>query len=819
MNLDRAAKPGNKKLSLVLALMSLCLSLSCPLVGAEAKSKPELLLAKKTEEPKDEESKSAGKKEKSEKSEKSKEKVEKTAREEKAEKTEKAEKAEKADKTEKSDKSEKSAKGRSKKEEKAEKETAQKEEKESKSAKSAKQPKKGFFGFGKEAQVEKAESKEASPREEKKAESAAAKPEPGQKVEEKAAAKEPEKLPEFTPDKALISVLHDLNRSLKDSEEIKAIEDPNEKFVLALAQEVLDKALKDPKVIANRILAREDEGKARTRLTAEAWSSGDVEVSEKFHGSLSAIWAKRIGGLMTLTIAGDCSDRQAPDGKPVNEFLVVITARSPVESGFDIQSQGNVTFWLGKLDKVAVEAGCIKRPEAETSQNGEGTPQPADSVAQTNGDAKKKPLALPPLLTNSYRRHYELVMLTNLQRQSRQKLASLTEAALYPESSGGDEDKPAKTAVKKVVKKVVEKPAEEETEDTADTAEAAEKPVTKVAKATEKKETTAVGDDEEAKVVDEAFVQPKEKPVSEKKIEKSASRQIAVATPSPPRTSPAPNNNSIQQNQQIHQDQVEQATGPRLPRSTAVLQLPERALAGQYLTVAILDDKKTAESNVELSFNGVSLITDQNGQAVYQIPEDASPGRSLNISLTARPYDMPFVVEVLHPLSFGKAAATPPKLDKTTPLTAGVPWMVVDGHNFDGIAHNNRVIIDGAMDGKIIAASPVQLKFAIPEEVKLSPGLHTLVVSTEGMRSNPIPFEYAAAEVQNDSKENNANKIVVKVLGTASKVPVKVVNLSPDVARLNQARLVSCGGAENNVVVPLQRLKKGAVKLQAEIEL
>ena len=88
MNLDRAAKPGNKKLSLVLALMSLCLSLSCPLVGAEAKSKPELLLAKKAEEPKDEESKSAGKKEKSEKS---KEKVEKTAREEKAEKTEKAE--------------------------------------------------------------------------------------------------------------------------------------------------------------------------------------------------------------------------------------------------------------------------------------------------------------------------------------------------------------------------------------------------------------------------------------------------------------------------------------------------------------------------------------------------------------------------------------------------------------------------------------------------------------------------------------------------------------------------------------------------------
>ncbi len=344
--------------------------------------------------------------------------------------------------------------------------------------------------------------------------------------------------------------------------------------------------------------------------------------------------------------------------------------------------------------------------------------------------------------------------------------------------------------------------------------EAPEKPVAKVAKAQtpEKKETASAGDEAEAKVVSEA--PEKEKPAPEKKIEKPAPQKIALAAPSkpvPPVSTPVPAVSAP-----VPQEQL---SGPRLPRSTAVLQLPERALAGEYLTVAILDDKKTAESNVELSFNGVSLITDQNGQAVYQIPEDASPGRSLNISLTARPYDMPFVVEVLHPLSFGKAASTPPKLDKTTPLTAGVPWMVVDGHNFNGIAHNNRVIIDGAMDGKIIAASPVQLKFAIPEEVKLSPGLHTLVVSTEGMRSNPIPFEYAAAEVQSDSKENNANKIVVKVLGTASKVPVKVVNLSPDIARLNQARLVSSGGAENNVVVPLQRLKKGAVKLQAEIEL
>ncbi|MBK7840495.1 MAG: hypothetical protein IPJ49_23040 [Candidatus Obscuribacter sp.] len=50
---------------------------------------------------------------------------------------------------------------------------------------------------------------------------------------------------------------------LKDSEEVKSIQDENEKFIVALAQQVLDKALSDPKVVANRIVAREDESRVK----------------------------------------------------------------------------------------------------------------------------------------------------------------------------------------------------------------------------------------------------------------------------------------------------------------------------------------------------------------------------------------------------------------------------------------------------------------------------------------------------------------------------------------------------------------------------
>ena len=273
------------------------------------------------------------------------------------------------------------------------KEQAKEQDKKNKKEKAEAKPKKGFFGFGKEAQVEKEEAQEAEEKAEAKADkpgkavkaektekaerdSKSAKESKNETAEKKteegnlkeAKEKAEEKLPEFVPDKALISVLNDLSRSLKENPEILASRDENEKFVVKLAQEILEKSLKDPKVIGNRILPQAEESQARHSLSAEAWSSGDIEISEKFHGSLSAVWAKRVGGLMTVTVAGDCRDRKAPDGSQVNEFLVVISARSPVESGFDIQSQGNVTFWLGKLDQIAVEAGCVNKSEEASTE-------------------------------------------------------------------------------------------------------------------------------------------------------------------------------------------------------------------------------------------------------------------------------------------------------------------------------------------------------------------------------------------------------------------------------------------------------------------
>ena len=688
----------------------------------------------------------------------------------------------------------------------------------------------------------------------------------------------------FEPDTALISVLKDLNRALKESDEISKIEDANQRMIVTLAAAVIDKALSDPKLAFNRILAKEQEGKARTRLTAESWSSGDVEVNDKFKGSLSTVWAKRIDGLVTVTVAGDCHDRKAADGKDIGEFIVVINARSPVETGFDIQSQANVNFWIGKLGAIMVEADCIPKPVPEGEQPAE---RKGDSETQSSADQKKKSIvALPPLLTHRYRHYYELIVLQDDRRRLiAQQLAAMDPSVQMIESEKivSEKDKKevlAKAEKTKVAKAKVE--AEEEVdEDTkskadadSDDPKAESKSETKTASnkdqakadeenaedksaATEKVAKTAAPTKKEAEVkVVEKFVEkaPEKSTEIASKVETVYNTGTAGAYPVTITTSNTnlktaagkstrpvakqdsntggnfgTNTTGRQGNEMAYAgaaQSMERITGLELPAlkqpKNFTMLMPDRALAGQPVTVAFVDEHRNPESNVELSFNGVTLSTDQNGQAQYMIPEDETPGRTLNIALLSRPYEMPAVIEVLQPLATPSSPQAP-KVDRASHLVSRRSNLVIDGHNFDGVALNNRVIIDGMTECTIAAASPVQLKVTLPKDLR--PGPHSLCVSTEGMRSNPIGFELAQLEVVCEGKDNpkdTSGKVTVKVVGTTTKVNVKLVNLSPDLIKLNKgddAKLLSSGGADNTASVSVQRLKKGPMKVEAWLEL
>jgi hypothetical protein len=148
--------------------------------------------------------------------------------------------------------------------------------------------------------------------------------------------------------------------------------------------------------------------------------------------------------------------------------------------------------------------------------------------------------------------------------------------------------------------------------------------------------------------------------------------------------------------------------------------------------------------------------------------------------------------------------------------------LVIEGHNFDGNASHNRILIDGLHEARVLASSPVQLKAMLPPGI--GPGSHSLCVGNAGMRSNSATCDVIAAEVQQDPKEmgrDNLSKLVIKVLGTSNRVNVRLTNNTPDVLRIsrgNEMVVTTAGGSNNSAVVGVQRLKKGAYKVEAVIE-
>ncbi len=87
--------------------------------------------------------------------------------------------------------------------------------------------------------------------------------------------------------------------------------------------------------------------------------------------------------LLNLTIAGKCKDKTAPNGKKIGNFVVVITGRSPIEAGFDIQTQSNVNFWLGQLASATIDSDCLS-----DSASAEALPAAGDeNVKKVSSDA------------------------------------------------------------------------------------------------------------------------------------------------------------------------------------------------------------------------------------------------------------------------------------------------------------------------------------------------------------------------------------------------------------------------------------------------
>jgi hypothetical protein len=799
--------------------------------------------------------------------------------------------------------------------------------------------------------------------------------------------------PAYQADSALISLLNDLARALKDPSEQAKLGDENQKLVVQMALDVLTKAL-DSRNDANRIV--QIKALSGKPMSAEAWSSGDIKVSDDCRGSLAAVWAKRENGLLNVTIAGNCRDKVAPSGKKVGEYVVVLSARSTVQKGFDIQSQADVNFWLAKLASVNVDADCCSTESASADKSAVSVESDTreikknstvvlqsivterersfgDSEASEKNSAAKQP-AEEKQLTADRRRAEEARQAESekqkaqnqiVEAEKQRKLEEERRRAEAAQKQKQDEDERLAQSEKQKKfeekqKKVEEKQKKDDEKQRIAALEKQQKQEEKLAAEAEKKRRR----DEEEKlaaakekaeadsilqaelieknredalknsklsrknvpnarqtrddmilaeatrqaelertgkydiasgartsredlILEEATRQAEREQAEQNDIASGArgSRNDAILAeatreaeqerneaagmrvpystksflvdindePTPLRPTPSAAGATSHSSEIFHASPItnevqpeaapatqaiavappivpQSAVGrdsagvPKLgkqPSAGSKLVIPERAIAGQYITASVVDLNHNGESGVELGFNGVSVTTDPHGQVTFMVPEDATPGNSLNVAVTGNPEWRASSIEVLQPLTTSSQQDSP-SVDRTSQMVSTNGTVIIDGHNFDGVADHNKVLIDGTHECTVTAASPVQLRVTLPNNIP--PGLHFATVNAGQNKSNPGRFELVTAQVQADPKEaskDQITKLIVKVLGTTNKVQVHLTNQSPEVIKIskgNDLRLTTSGGQNNSTIVPVQRLRKGSYRVGAVIE-
>lgn len=584
--------------------------------------------------------------------------------------------------------------------------------------------------------------------------------------------------PPLVPDASLISVLKDLSRALKDAPEVAKLEDPCQKTAATVAGLALAKALERADLPSNRIISPEVIARAKTSLTSEAWDSGDIVLSPHCHASLSALWAKKIDGLLNLSVAGNCNCQDSPEGGKLGEFVFVLSGKSAVDKGFDIQSQQEVNYWLGKLTGISVDGSCC-------------APGKGESISQAVETKQNSTLVLKAVLTERGREH--LSQLKSYQEQVRLlALATEDERKKAEDKAKAEAEVDAKAAAAAKVQAELEAKARVEVE----------------AKLKAEAEFKAKAEAEvQARLKAEAEAKGKLQTESKAQSDGQTRSQIAMT--------------GLSLGSERGWDSQVSPPAKKIPVSTAEVLSPDKAVAGQFVTVAVVNANHATEPAAELSFNGQTIVTGQDGKVLFFVPEDSPPGPSLQVALTSRPESAPHPVVILQPLATPSMPQVP-HLDAVSPSVRSGGTVILEGHNFDGVADRNRVIIDGVYDARVLVASPVQLKADLPPN--LLPGRHSVAVGTADLRSNPGQFEVIGVEVKPEAKELDRDvltRLVVHINGTNNPVRVHLSNRTPEVIRLvkgNDQVVTTSGGAKNSVTVSVQRISRSPYQVQADLE-
>ena len=252
------------------------------------------------------------------------------------------------------------------------------------------------------------------------------------------------------------------------------------------------------------------------------------------------------------------------------------------------------------------------------------------------------------------------------------------------------------------------------------------------------------------------------------------------------------------------------ATGTS-PATTIVL--PQKLVAGQRATLAVLDATGRLAPRVVVEFTGGERVsTDATGRAGFTAPAEAGvlraqlPGVEMSASTTViapppNPSDGVQVFDYPHVISVSDRFA-------------------VDGSGFRGDADGNHAML-GGQPALVLAASPVAL--VLLPGPRVPEGTAQLLIEAGGRRAGAVQVTLVSIElsvVRNQLAPGEKGKLTVRLHGTGQRLVIEVRNLTPEIIALPQGnlqRVTSTGGFANSAQVELQGVRAGDFSISAKL--
>jgi len=239
----------------------------------------------------------------------------------------------------------------------------------------------------------------------------------------------------------------------------------------------------------------------------------------------------------------------------------------------------------------------------------------------------------------------------------------------------------------------------------------------------------------------------------------------------------------------------------------AAIVLPNKLVAGQPATLAVLDAEGRLAAGVPVEFSGGErFITDATGRAIFTAPRQ--PG-----VLLARLPSTPTGPERGSSSASATVIAPSPRTDEGVHVDE-IPRVIsmhdrftVSGSWFRGEADANRAFL-GDRPALVLAASPVALVIAPGSEV--APGPTQLAIQVDGQSPRPVPVTLVALELAWEKKQlkpKEKGKLFVRIRGTQQRLEVEARNLTPEVVKLRRGdvqRLITTGGPHNLAAIEME---------------